>query len=75
MLTASNAEEAVTIAAAHAGAIQLLVTDVIMPGQNGRVLAEKLVAATRASRSYTFPGTPIHLSRGTVFWDGLEFTE
>jgi FixJ family two-component response regulator len=33
------------MAAAHAGAIQLLVTDVIMPGQNGRVLAERLVAS------------------------------
>jgi two-component system cell cycle sensor histidine kinase/response regulator CckA len=45
VLSASNAEEAVNIAAAHAGAIQLLVTDVIMPGQNGRVLAERLVAS------------------------------
>jgi CheY-like chemotaxis protein len=32
-------------AAAHDGAIQLLVTDVVMPGQNGRVLAERLVAS------------------------------
>ena len=32
VLSASNAEEAVNIAAAHASAIQLLVTDVIMPG-------------------------------------------
>jgi len=45
VLSASNAEEAVSIAAAHAGSIQLLVTDVIMPGQNGRVLAERLVAS------------------------------
>jgi CheY-like chemotaxis protein len=45
VLSASNAEEAVSIATAHAGAIQLLVTDVIMPGQNGRVLAERLVAS------------------------------
>jgi CheY-like chemotaxis protein len=44
VLSAGNAEEAVTIAAAHAGRIHLLVTDVIMPGQNGRVLAERLVA-------------------------------
>jgi two-component system cell cycle sensor histidine kinase/response regulator CckA len=45
VLSACNAEEAVRIAASHAGAIQLLVTDVIMPGQNGRVLAERLVAS------------------------------
>jgi two-component system, cell cycle sensor histidine kinase and response regulator CckA len=43
VLSAPNAEEALRIAAAHAGSIQLLVTDVIMPGQNGRVLAERLV--------------------------------
>jgi CheY-like chemotaxis protein len=34
VLSAANAEEAMSMAAAHA-AIQLLVTDVIMPGQNG----------------------------------------
>jgi two-component system, cell cycle sensor histidine kinase and response regulator CckA len=45
VLSAPDAEEALRIAASHAGEIQLLVTDVIMPGQNGRVLAEKLVAA------------------------------
>ena len=45
VLSAPDAEEALKIAAAHAGAIQLLVTDVVMPGQNGRVLAERLVAS------------------------------
>jgi two-component system cell cycle sensor histidine kinase/response regulator CckA len=44
VLSAPDAEEALKIAAAYAGAIQLLVTDVVMPGQNGRVLAERLVA-------------------------------
>ena len=45
VLSAPDAEQALKIAAAHAGAIQLLVTDVIMPGQNGRVLAERLVSS------------------------------
>ena len=45
VLSAPDAEEALKIAAAHAGAIQLLVTDVVMPGQNGRVLAERLVGS------------------------------
>ena len=45
VLSAPDAEQALMIAAAHAGAIQLLVTDVIMPGQNGRVLAERLVGS------------------------------
>src|SRR6202162_3969815 len=45
VLSAPDAEEALKIAAAHAGAIPLLVTDVVMPGQNGRVLAGRLVAS------------------------------
>jgi two-component system, cell cycle sensor histidine kinase and response regulator CckA len=45
VLSAPDGEQALKIAEAHGGAIQLLVTDVIMPGQNGRVLAERLVAS------------------------------
>ncbi len=51
VISAPDAEQALKIAAAHAGTIQLLVTDVVMPGQNGRVLAEKLVA--------TYPGIKV----------------
>lgn len=51
VLSAPDAEEALKIAAAHAGTIQLLVTDVVMPGQNGRMLAERLVA--------TYPGIKV----------------
>jgi CheY-like chemotaxis protein len=50
VLAAPHAEHAVEIAAANAGRIQMLVTDVIMPGQNGRVLAERLVAAYPAMK-------------------------
>jgi PAS domain S-box-containing protein len=42
VLTASNGEEALRVAQEHAGEIQLLITDVIMPGMNGRQIAEKL---------------------------------
>jgi two-component system cell cycle sensor histidine kinase/response regulator CckA len=45
VLCAGNAEQAVNVAVAHAGAIQLLLTDVIMPGKNCRVLGEQLVAS------------------------------
>jgi len=43
VLEAGTAAEAAAIAAAHGTAIQLLVTDVMLPDRNGRQLAEKLV--------------------------------
>jgi len=42
VLSAPNGEAALEIAARHSGAFDLLLTDVVMPGMNGRVLAEKL---------------------------------
>jgi two-component system cell cycle sensor histidine kinase/response regulator CckA len=44
VLESEGVEEAVRVAARHPERIHLLVTDVVMPGGGGRVLAEKLVA-------------------------------
>ena len=41
-LTASSGEEAMLLAEQHAGRIDLLLTDVIMPGMNGKKLADRL---------------------------------
>ncbi len=46
VLEAGTATEAAAIAATHGGAIQLLLTDVMLPDRNGRQLAEKLVRGT-----------------------------
>jgi PAS domain S-box-containing protein len=43
LLQAENAEQALGLSASYAGKIDLLVTDVIMPGLNGRQLADRLV--------------------------------
>jgi two-component system, cell cycle sensor histidine kinase and response regulator CckA len=45
VIEATGAREAVELASRHPEPIHLLVTDVIMPGMNGRALAESLLAA------------------------------
>jgi two-component system cell cycle sensor histidine kinase/response regulator CckA len=42
VLSAPSGEAALEIAARHSGIFDLLLTDVVMPGMNGRVLAEQL---------------------------------
>lgn len=44
VLSAENAEEAIELAKTHAGEIDLVLTDIVMPGLNGRELAEILTA-------------------------------
>jgi signal transduction histidine kinase/CheY-like chemotaxis protein len=45
VLLALDGEAALAIAGDHSGHIDLLLTDVVMPGMNGRVLSERLTAA------------------------------
>ena len=50
VLTASRGEEALTIARSHPGPIDLLLTDVVMPGLRGDSLAEQVTAARQEVR-------------------------
>jgi PAS domain S-box-containing protein len=56
LLLAASADEALAIVDAHRGAIDLLLTDAIMPGQSGIELARTLVARQ--------PGLPVILMSG-----------
>jgi len=53
LLDARNAPEALAVSRAHPGPIDLLVTDVVMPGMNGRALAE-CIATERAETRVVF---------------------
>jgi two-component system cell cycle sensor histidine kinase/response regulator CckA len=44
VIEADNGDSGLEAVAAHKGSIDLLITDVVMPGMSGRELAEKLVA-------------------------------
>jgi CheY-like chemotaxis protein len=50
VLLASAGDQALEIAARHRGRIHLLLTDVVMPGLNGRILSERLLAARPDTR-------------------------
>ncbi len=56
VLLASNGEEALKVAEAHAGDIDIVVTDVVMPGMGGRELAERIQRIR--------PGIPILFTSG-----------
>ncbi len=50
VLLASAGDQALEIAARHRGRIDLLLTDILMPGFNGRLLSERLAAARPETR-------------------------
>jgi two-component system cell cycle sensor histidine kinase/response regulator CckA len=50
VLEAADGDEALDIAAGHAGPIHLLMTDVVMPGLGGRELADRVLALHPAAK-------------------------
>jgi YesN/AraC family two-component response regulator len=49
-MEAAGGAEALELARRHADPIHLLITDVVMPGMNGRALAESLIAVRSQTR-------------------------
>ncbi len=76
VLAAESAESALRMATEHVGRIQLLLTDVIMPGMNGRQLADALLATGRETRVLYVSGyTDNVISHHGVLEEGVEFLE
>jgi len=74
VLTAKDGPEALTVAARESGTINLLLTDMVMPGMTGRELAERLVVARPATRVLYMSGyTEDAVVRGTAA--GLAFLQ
>ncbi len=76
VLTGANGVEALEVAARHGAPIHLLITDVIMPGMDGRKLASEMVARDPALKVLFISGytADIVTHRGALV-RGVEFLE
>lgn len=58
MLEAADAQEALWLAARHTGGIDLLLTDVVLPGMSAQELADRLLPSRPAVRILYMSGLP-----------------
>jgi CheY-like chemotaxis protein len=73
VLTAANGRDALAVAEAHADGIDLLLSDVVMPGMNGRELYERLVADRPGLRVLYVSGYPEEvIARRGILEPGVE---
>ncbi len=76
ILAASTPEAAIELAAQHQGEIHLLITDVILPGMNGRELANRLMALNPAMKCMFMSGyTSDIIDSHGVFDSGVFFIQ
>jgi PAS domain S-box-containing protein len=74
VLAAKSPEEALRIASAHRGTLDLLITDVVLPQMNGRELWERLAAARPGLRCLFMSGYPANaIAHRGVLDDGVRF--
>ncbi len=74
VLSASSGEAALAVAGEESAPIHLLVTDVVMPGMNGRQLAERLAQAHPENRTlFTSGYTENIIAHHGVLERGIEF--
>ncbi|MBN1267547.1 MAG: PAS domain S-box protein [Anaerolineales bacterium] len=76
VLSASSPEEGLSLAASHPEEIALLITDVIMPGMNGRDLAERLCTHQPNLKTLFISGyTADIISQRGELEDGVQFLQ
>ncbi|MEO8056359.1 MAG: ATP-binding protein [Acidobacteriota bacterium] len=76
VLDAGSGEEAISAARAHGGPVHLLLTDVVMPGMNGRELAARVVVEHPETRVMFMSGyTDDVIARHGVLEAGTDFLE
>lgn len=75
VLCSSSPEDAITLACSHIGEIQLLLTDMVMPGMNGRELAAKLQALFPGLRCLFMSGYTANVIASHSFPDGTHFIQ
>ncbi len=76
VLSASTAEEALAIAGEQSGEIDLLITDVILPGMNGSALAQTLAESRPGMRVLFASGyTDNMIQQHGVLGPGVEFLQ
>jgi len=74
LLVAGSPEEALRLAAGHSGKIHLLLTDVIMPGMNGRDLSRRLLEVRPSLKCLFISGfTADVLAQRGILDDKLSF--
>jgi two-component system cell cycle sensor histidine kinase/response regulator CckA len=76
VLAASRPADALRLAQEHGGEIELLITDVVMPGMNGRALAEKLYAIKPGLKCLFMSGyTADIITNHGVLPEGINFIQ
>ncbi|RJX34781.1 MAG: PAS domain S-box protein [Desulfurivibrio sp.] len=76
VLAARTPEEAIRLSEEHPGAIHLLLTDVVMPGMNGRELSERIQRLRPATKSLFMSGyTANVIAHHGVLDEGVQFVQ
>jgi CheY-like chemotaxis protein len=76
VLSAGSPSEALRLAEEHRGGIHLLVADVVMPGMNGRDLADRMHALYPSIKTLFMSGyTADVIARQGVLEEGVQFIQ